>query len=352
MASSGRRPWASAFSVMTLESPIKSVLKRGALLAAANWQVTLIQFVAEWAFKLLLSVPLVGGLLLGALVVGQELPALGSVDLRAVIDYIASTLLAEPTVLGAFLVSLAIVGLPGSALMFLIKGGTVTVLLAAERAGVAVEDPPLRLQVFWSGAAYSLGRFRDGCLRLFRRYLRLGLLLILVYVASAIAYLMALFGAGPAPAARSDVGWTMTAGAVSLLLVAWITIVNFIYLLVQLIVAAENCSVRVAAVRAGRFLWRCRAPVLSVFGIVVVLVMTASVVSFIATAALGVIAFVPLAGLAVVPLQLLAWLFRGLVFQFIGLSALSSYLSLYRRYTEAASDVAAADPDMPVFSEG
>jgi hypothetical protein len=35
---------------MTLDSPISSILKRGALLAAANWQATAIQFVAESTF--------------------------------------------------------------------------------------------------------------------------------------------------------------------------------------------------------------------------------------------------------------------------------------------------------------
>jgi hypothetical protein len=73
---------------------------------------------------------------------------------------------------------------------------------------------------------------------------------------------------------------------------------------------------------------------------VVLLVAGATIVSLIATTSLGLIAFVPLAGLAVVPLQLLAWLFRGLVFQYLGLSALCAYVTLYRRYT--APDAAAA----------
>lgn len=338
---------------MTLDSPISSILKRGALLAAANWQVTAIQFVAESTFKLLLSVPLVGGMLLGALVVGQEVPGLTGVDLRGALDFVLATLLAEPVVLGAFLVSLAIVGLCGSAFMFLLKGGTLTVLLVAERGSEAVEEPPFRLPVFWSGAAFSLALFRDGCTRLFRRYLRLGLMLIVVYVLSAIAYLSFLFGTGPSPGdPASDVRWTMTAGLASALLVAWITVVNFVYLLLQIVVAANDCSVRQASVRASRFLWRCRTPVLSVFGLVVGLVVTATVVSFIASAALGVIAFVPLAGLAVVPLQLLAWLFRGFVFQFIGLSASCSYLSLHQVYTEVDPLQPPADSGKPIFSEG
>jgi hypothetical protein len=42
------------------------------------------------------------------------------------------------------------------------------------------------------------------------------------------------------------------------------------------------------------------------------------------------VAFVPFVGLAVLPLQLLAWVFRGVVFQFLGLASIGAYLRLYR----------------------
>ena len=51
---------------------LKSTLKRGALIAAANWQVTLIQSVADSLFKLLIAVPILGGVLLVGLVLGAE----------------------------------------------------------------------------------------------------------------------------------------------------------------------------------------------------------------------------------------------------------------------------------------
>jgi hypothetical protein len=49
-----------------------------------------------------------------------------------------------------------------------------------------------------------------------------------------------------------------------------------------------------------------------------------------ATAGLGLISFVPLVGIAVLPLQAAAWLVRGIVFQFLGLTAFGGYLALYR----------------------
>ena len=69
-----------------------------------------------------------------------------------------------------------------------------------------------------------------------------------------------------------------------------------------------------------RFVARERRLVGGIFLVVVVLVVLATVASVLATAALGFIGFVPVVGLAVLPLQLLAWLCRGLLFQFLGLA--------------------------------
>ena len=46
---------------------LKATLKRGALVAAANWPLVAVQFVAESTLKLLLAVPVVGGLFLAVL---------------------------------------------------------------------------------------------------------------------------------------------------------------------------------------------------------------------------------------------------------------------------------------------
>lgn len=73
------------------------------------------------------------------------------------------------------------------------------------------------------------------------------------------------------------------------------------------------------------------------FGVILAMVVVGTGVSVIAMGALGLIAFVPLFGLAVLPLQLLAWIFRGVVFQFIGLTSVVAYL---RRYRESGNRVA------------
>lgn len=318
---------------MTTNPTVKTVLKRGALVAAANWQVSAIQFVADSTVKLLLTVPVVGGVLLVALVLDRDLPDLVGDDLRSSLAGVAAALTADPLALVTFLLSFAVVALAGSALMFLTKGGTVAVLARGEREGGLVEEPPLRLAVFWTAAAFTLDGFHAGCTKMFRRYLRLGLVLIGIYLVSGGIYLAVLFGNLPARMTpESDLAWSVTAGLASTLLAAWITSVNFLYGLVQMVIVVDDTGVRQAARRVVHFLRAEPRLTLSVFGIVLLLVIGATAVSLVATTSLGLIAFVPLVGLAVLPLQLLAWLFRGLVFEYLDLSALGAYMHLYRRH--------------------
>jgi hypothetical protein len=98
----------------------------------------------------------------------------------------------------------------------------------------------------------------------------------------------------------------------------------------QIVIAAEDCAVLTAIRHVMAFLAREYRHVLLLFAVILLVVVMATGVSFVATFALGLIGFVPFIGLAVLPIQLLAWLFRGLVFQFIGLSSVGAYLRLYR----------------------
>ena len=316
---------------------VKAVIKRGALVAAANWQLTVIHFVADSTFKMLVSVPVVGGVLLVALVLGRDLPELVGGDLRTSMAFVASALLAEPYALAAFLGALALVACAGATFMVLVKGGTVVILAQAEREAAAVEEPPLLLRPFWTAAKFSIERYQTGCVAVFRRYLRLALLLGVVYIFSAAAYLGTLFGRYGGNL-ESGLDWTLAAVTLSAAMVIWITLVNFLYLLIQAVIVVENCSVRNGARRVFGFLRATPRLAFSVLGVVLGVVIGATFVSLIATTSLGLIAFVPLAGLAVIPLQVLAWMFRGVVFQYLGLSALGAYLSLYRRHASAGPE--------------
>jgi hypothetical protein len=324
--------------VMAQTPGLKAALKRGALIAAANWPLVLVQFVAESVLKLLLAVPIVGGAFLVALLLDTSLSDLLRGDVRDIVTSILSALMASPIALAAFVSAGLIVLLGGSLVTFVVKGGVVALLAEAERAAGPIERPPLHLDALRLASVVAIDPFLDGCRRLWRRYVRIGIGLLLIYALTAAVYLAIVLG-GYALAANSAIllGWTAAAALASSGLIVWITLVNFFYLMTQMVVAIEDVSVRKAVPMALAFVWGHLREVAGVFGVVLVLVVIATAASILATAGLGLIAFVPLIGLAVLPLQLAAWLIRGIVFEYLALAALGAYLSHYRWYHSSSN---------------
>jgi hypothetical protein len=317
---------------------LKAALKRGALIAAANWPLVIVQFVAESCLKLMLAVPIVGGAFLVALVLDTSLSELLRGDARDIVTAIVAALMQSPLALAAFVAAGMLVLVGGSALTFVVKAGTISLLADAERIAGPVERPPLRFDTLRRASVVAIEPFIDGCRRLWRRYVRIGLGLLFVYALTAAAYLAFVLG-GYAIAGNSAVllGWTAAAAVASSVLIVWITLVNFFYLITQMVVAIEDVSVREGVRLALGFVWGHLREVAAVFGVVLLVVIVATAASILATAGLGLIAFVPLVGLAVLPLQLAAWLLRGVVFEYLALAALGAYLSHYRWYHTARS---------------
>jgi hypothetical protein len=307
---------------------LKTALKRGALIAAANWPVTLIQASADSLFKLLLAAPLIGGVFLVALAVGSDPGALIALESREMMATIAEALAAQPIVLAAFLLAVGIVAVGGSLFVFLIKSGTVATLVRSDRETEPIEQPPLSLSAVARASRFSVEAFVEAAWRLFPRYARLGFVLMAAYVVSAAMYLFAV-----APG-EGGAGWGLTA-AITVVFAFWITVINLLYLLVQIVIAADDCSLATAVRRVAAFLRYERRHVAAIFALLLAIVVAATGASVLATAALGLVAFVPFFGLAALPLQLLAWLLRGLVFQYLGLASVGAYLKLYRGFSDA-----------------
>jgi hypothetical protein len=315
---------------MTPALTIKPLLKRGALLAAANWEVVVLQYIAESAFKLMLIVPVAAAGFLVALLVGGSAWDLADTDARHIAALVLTGLSEQPLALAMYLAGVAIIVLGGATFTFLVKGGTVAVLVRADLDAPAVELPPLRVATVRRAAGFDLDRFTEGCGRFFRRYLALGLLLIALYGVIAVVYMFAVVTSYHAVVNRgSFVGWTLVASTISIALVLGVTIVNLLYLLTQIVVAAEDCGVRAAMSRLRRFLSHEHRRVAAIFVVMLAIVGLATLASILATAGLGFIGFIPIVGLTVLPLQLAAWLARGLIFQYLGLGALSTYARLY-----------------------
>jgi hypothetical protein len=316
---------------MSHASTVKPLLKRGALVAAANWEVILLQFIAEASFKLLLVVPVVAAAFLVVLLVGGSALDLASRDARQIYSLVLGALGEHPGALASFVAGVLVIAGGGAALTFLAKGGTVSVLVRAERHAPAVEEPPLRLRTFRRAEVFAVHRYSEGARRYFRRYAALGVLLALAYAVLGGAYLAAVLASYRIVRDFGlIVGWTLIATGLSGALVLAITVVNLLYLLVQLAVAFDNCSLGRAVGRVAGFLRAEYRDVTLVFAVMLGIVGLATAASILATASLGFIGFIPVVGLAVLPLQVVAWLLRGVVFQYIGLTALCAYVRLYR----------------------
>ncbi len=311
----------------------KLLLKRGALIAMANWQTIAIQFAAETTFQVLLAVPIVGAAVLVAVLLGGDLAELLRGNLREIFTSIAGTLISEPLALVAFITAFVIVLMGGSVLMFLVKGGTVRVLLAAEAAAGPIESEPLTYETTIRDASrFALPAFLEGCRAMFRRYLTLGIALMLVYLVSGAAYVALLVYGYRAGGRSLMLGWTFVAALAAGVLVAWITLVNWFYLLLQIAMAVEEVGLVRAFRAVARFIRSEFHSLVRIFGVILALLVGATLTSALAWSGVGLVAFVPLVGLAVFPLQIVALLFRGLVFEYLGLTALTSYAALYHRY--------------------
>jgi hypothetical protein len=325
-----------------LRSTLKPILKRGCLVAAANWQVTLVQSTADSLFKLLLAVPLVGGVFLVALAVGAEPGSLFGLTWSEFLTTILGALLSHPVALAMFVLSLGTMAVGGSLFVFLIKGGTIGVLVAGDQVAGPIEDPPLQFERVARAARFSIELFVDRAQALLPRYAKLGLALMVVYMVTGVAYL------GSVIMSRTAGGSLLVTALFTIGFVGWITVVNVLYLLVQIVIAADDCGVRSGILRTLAFIRHERALVGGVFVAVLAMVVVATGASVMAAASLSVITFVPLLGpflgLAVLPLQLLAWMLREIVFQYIGLSSVVAYLKLYRDFSARSAPIGARMP--------
>src|SRR5438477_3626423 len=223
---------------------LKLLLKRGALMTAANWPTVAIQFVAETTFQVLVAIPILGAAVLLSVVVGADLTDLLQGGLRDIATRTAAAMTAEPVALASFGAAFGIALGAASVLMFLVKGGVLDVLLAAHESAGAFETQPISIDTIEPAACFTLPRFIHGCTRLFRPYFGLGVALLLAYAATAGVYVaFVVYGYRAASGVVGVVGLTMVAAVAAVVLIVWITLVNFIYLLMQIAMAADHLGV-------------------------------------------------------------------------------------------------------------
>lgn len=313
--------------------PLRAALKRGALVTAANWPVVLIDFTIESLYKAALAVPIIGGAVVAATVIGGDLEAMVGGDVQHGADIVVAVLGAAPAALGAFLAALAVVGLGGACVMFAVKAGTLAILIAGERRAGAIHELPVDVPTVRLAAAYSLGEVIERTKQFARRAYLLGLALGATYLVLGIGFLL-VARIGLALAAEWSPGpiWPLAVLAVTAVGLVALAIVNLSYDLARLIVVTEDCDLRTAFDRLRGFVITDAREVMGILAIMGGLVVLATAVALLAAAGLTVAAWVPLVGVVIVPLQAVVWVVRGLVFQYMALATLTACQSQYQRF--------------------
>jgi hypothetical protein len=306
------------------------------LITAANWPLVIVEFVADSLYKAALGVPIVGGAIMVAALLGDDLGDLLSRGLRSAAGTVLASLTGAPVALAAFATAVAVVGIGGAIVMFLLQAGSIAILVKGERlAPVELNTGSIRVEPMRLAHQSHLEVFLDGVGRFGRRLTLLGGWLVVAYVLVFSGYFGGLLAVYRIAAGAEWISaFPLAALLATSAVVVMIAAVNLLYLLTQIIVVAEDCGLGDAARLLRRFLLHDARQVAGVFGVILTVVVLGTAASLVATAGLGLIAWVPFAGLAVLPLQAAAWLARGLVFQFIDLTALTAYLAQYRRFSQ------------------
>lgn len=315
--------------------PLRAALKRGALVTLANWPIIAIDFAIESLYKMALAVPVVGGAFMVAVLVGADIRGLFADGLRAAAEQVMTSLVSAPIALAAFVVAVVIVLYGGAVVMLIVKMGTLTILVAGERAARDIESLPIRYASFHRAYAYDVPALLAAVRHFRPRAFTLVAWLGLGYVGVGGGYLIAM--AWAIRLAEGSVwasAWALVVLIATSAAVVAFALVNLAYDLLRIIVVSDDCGVVAAARRLRSFLLQDARQVIGLFGVVGVLLTLATAASILATAGLALVAWVPVVGLIVVPLQAAAWLVRGLAFESMGLAALSAYQTQYRRFSE------------------
>jgi hypothetical protein len=153
------------------------------------------------------------------------------------------------------------------------------------------------------------------------------------YVLTAVVYALLMrwtFGLTDDPVGVSV--WPLAVAVITSAGLVVVAGINLFYDLTRIILVVDDCGVMAAIQRLWQFLVADSRQVLGIFGVMGAVGVAATAAALVATAGLALISWIPIVGLVVLPLQLVAWLARGLVFQFMDLMTMVAYEAQYRRF--------------------
>ena len=326
---------------MATALPLQTALTRGAIVTIANWPVVLVDLVVESLYKFALALPVIGGAFVVAALLGHDLQGVLSDGTRATADLVVGSLRSAPMAFVAFLLGIGIVACGGALIMFVIKAGTLSVLVDGERT--LGEFHRGRLTTGWvrRAGAYRLETLLNNTRTFAGRSVLLGVWLGVAYAIVIGAYL-AVMAAGFAAAADSPWGsaWPVLVLIATSAVAIGIALINLAYDLLRIIMVTDDCRLSAAVTRLRAFLLADARQVIGIFAVTIAVLVVATAVSLLGAWVLALVSWVPVIGIIVVPLQIIAWPIRALAFESVALTAISAYQTQYRRFGEPQSTLA------------
>ncbi|MEI7926333.1 MAG: hypothetical protein WCI61_09125, partial [Chloroflexota bacterium] len=271
---------------------LRVALRRGGLVTAANWPLVAVEFAADSLYKAAMGVPIVGGALMVAVLVGDDLSSLLSQGLRTGAGMVLASLFDSPIALITFVLALAVVAAGGALVLFLVKAGSLAVLVRGERlASDELHAGSLRFDLMRRANVCEIAGFTEGVRHFGRRFLVLGGWIMVAYAVVGGGYVAAMISAYRL-ATRTE--WISAFPLVLLVatsaLVVAVTVINLLYLLLQIIVVSADCTLSQAVSRLRAFLLHDSRQVAGIFGVILTITVLGTAASLLITGALGLIA--------------------------------------------------------------
>lgn len=311
---------------------LRAAIKRGFLVVSANWPIVVIDFAVESLARVALILPVIGGALMVTAVAGGDLRTMLAGGLFEAADVVIGSLTSAPLALIAFLLALAMVAVGGEAVQFVVKAGTLSVIVRADREAGEIQRLPLGADSLRRARTFRLEVLVEAGRRFARRGVVLSLWLGLAYTVVGVFYLGLVSQGLPGIGSIWMPAWSaMVLGATSAAVVA-IGIANLAYTLLRVVIVTDDCSIGTAVRRLGKFAIEDARQVIGVFAVIGAIELVAAAVALLATAALAPIGYIPVVGLVMLPLQAAVWLLRALLFQWLALASVAAYQTQYRRF--------------------
>lgn len=316
--------------------PLGAALKRGGLLVAANWAVVLLDFSIGLLYMLVVAVPVLGGALMVSVLGGRDLRDAVTAGIGPTADVVLGSLASAPVALLAFLGALAAAAIGAEAIAFIVKSGTLAVIVEADRGTDAIEAEPIGTETLLRAQVFRLETVVVAARHFARRSVTLALGLGSIYGVLALAYVgLVTYGVSSGPAPRWAIPLPVLVFVATSLGIVSATAATLTFNLLRVVLVTDDCDVREAVSRLRVFVIEDARQVLGIFSVVGGVELFAGAAALLATAGLAPIAYLPFAGLLIVPLQLALWVLRGLLFEALSLASLSAYQTQYRRFSRA-----------------